>query len=246
MNKPTQPDNPPSRFAYCPAIEQILREPEFVGRSGKVIKGVGFSTVNNLTTLRNLHVALKPKRTLEIGLCYGGSCLVLTASHKDLGAPPVQQHTAIDPFQTEYWDDVGLLLTEKAGLSGYLEFIPAKSCVALAELLKAGRTYDLVYIDGSHLFEDVFVDLYFVTRLLSPGGVVALDDSADPHIAKVLSFVRSNLRGILQPVDLAPYREDRGQNVKYKIARLTGRTQLSAFKKVGPSDREWNVRFARF
>lgn len=234
------------RFDYCPAIETILHEPHYVGRSGKVVQGVGFSTVNNLTTLRNLHVALKPKSTLEVGLCYGGSCLVFTASHKDLGAPPARQHTAIDPFQREYWDDIGLLLTEKAGLSDYLEFLPAKSCIALPELLKAGRTYDLVYIDGSHLFEDVFVDLYFVTRLLNPGGVVALDDSSDPHIAKVLSFVRTNLRDILVPMDLAEYREDRGENLKYKLGKMTGRLQLTAFKKTSKSDREWNVRFQNF
>jgi hypothetical protein len=244
MNTP-KPETP-GRFDYCPAIEKILHEPQYVGRSGKVVQGVGFSTVNNLTTLRNLHVALKPKRTLEVGLCYGGSCLVFTASHKDLGASPAQQHTAIDPFQREYWDDIGLLLTEKAGLADYLEFIPEKSCIALPELLKAGRTYDLVYIDGSHLFEDVFVDLYFVTRLLNPGGVVALDDSSDPHIAKVLKFVRTNLRDILLPVDLAEYREDQGKNLKYKVGRMTGRLQLTAFKKTNKSDREWNVRFENF
>ena len=31
-----------------------------------------------------------------------------------------------------------------------------------------------MYAFGLHLFEDVFVDLYFIARLLNPGGVVAL------------------------------------------------------------------------
>jgi predicted O-methyltransferase YrrM len=234
-------------LSFCPTLETLLREQNFIGRSGKEIRNASVSTANNLVTLRNLQLALKPKATLEIGLCYGGSCLVFTASHKELLGKPARQHTAIDPFQHEYWDDVGLLVTEKAGLSDYLDFIAAKSCFALPELLKRKRTYDLVYIDGSHLYEDVFIDLYFVARLLNPDGVVAFDDSADPHVAKVLNFVRTNMREILKPIDLAPYRADRGKSLKYKVAKVANRIQLTAFTRTAkPADREWNVPFADF
>ena len=38
------------------------------------------------------------------------------------------------------------------------------------------------YIDGSHLFEDVFVDAYLQSGY-SPKGVVAFDNSSSPHVA---------------------------------------------------------------
>ena len=54
-------------------------------------------------------MSLKPARTMEIGLAAGGSCLVLTQAQKDLGAPPKQQHIAIDPYQLRPWmDEAGL------------------------------------------------------------------------------------------------------------------------------------------
>ena len=93
-----------------------MREQHFIVEPAKVVTNVRVSTINNLITLRNLHLALRPKRTLEVGLCHGGSCLVYTASHRDLaklGAKPEKQHTTIDPFQQDYWNDVGLLVTKK-------------------------------------------------------------------------------------------------------------------------------------
>ena len=77
---------------------------------------------------------------------------------------------------------------------GYLDFREECSALELPKLMKQGARFDLVYIDGSHLFEDVFIDAYFVARLLTQGGVVVFDDSTNPHIAKVLRFLRRVLQ----------------------------------------------------
>jgi hypothetical protein len=37
-------------------------------------------------------------------------------------------------------------------------------------MLEAEARFGLAYIDGSHLFEDVFVDAYYVTRSVEQGG----------------------------------------------------------------------------
>lgn len=236
----------PRHFDFCPILQDLLVKGEFVGASGQLRDDVAFSTNNNLITLRNLHLAFKPQRTLEIGLCYGGSCLVMTATHRELGQAPSRQHTAIDPFQTQKYDDVGLLITRAAGLEGYLDFHPRFSCEVLPELIKAGAQYDLVYIDGSHLFEDVFIDLYYVIRLLSPGGIVALDDSTYPHVAKVIKFVKTNLRDILVPLDLSAYRMDQGKSVSYRLAKWLGKAQLTGFRKTGKCERELDAPFVNF
>ena len=39
---------------------------------------------------------------------------------------------------------------------------------------------------------------------------------------------------------------DAGTSARYRMARLLGRVQLSAFRRVGPVEREWNSPFHRF
>ncbi len=82
---------------------------------------------------------LKPRLTLEVGLSFGGSALVFTASHRDLGREPKGQHTAIDPCERQVWDDCGLVATERAGLSGYLDFGAGPSSLELPKLITEGR-----------------------------------------------------------------------------------------------------------
>ena len=232
---------------FCPELAALLSTRKAVGRSGKVFEGLGaLSTVNNLTVLRHLMMERRPKRTLEIGMCYGGSALVFTASHRDLGRPGTLQHTALDPFQTSVWDDAGLRAIEQAELSAHLDFRSEYSSLELPRLLSTKALFDLVYIDGSHLFEDVFVDFYYVARLLDEGGIVAFDDCSDPHVAKVLRFVSSSLRTSFKELDLGPHRSDGGRPLRYRMAKVLGKNQLRAFQKTGPAERIWNSPFVSF
>ena len=64
-------------------------------------------------------------------------------------------------------------------------------------MIRDGLKFQLIYIDGSHRFEDVFCDFYFVRYLLAVGGYVMFDDSSDSEVAKVVRFVRKNLVEIL-------------------------------------------------
>ena len=135
---------------------------------------------------------------------------------------------------------------ERARLTDWLDFRPSFSSFELPAMQKNGCRFDLVYIDGSHLFEDVFVDAYFISKLLAQGGVVLFDDSTDPHVAKVLHFIQTNFTKILTPFPLECYRADEGASLKYRLARLLGRTQLIAFQKLSDNERPWNARFANF
>ena len=239
--------NPANDLSFCPVLAEMVSSRRAVGRNGRVYEGLGaLSTTTNLTCLRRLIADLKPARTLEIGLSFGGSCLAFTSGHRDLGRAGSRQHTALDPYQGTFWEDCGLMAIERAGFSGYLDFRPAFSSVELPQLVSEGRRYDLVYVDGSHLFEDVFVDAYYVGRLLSEGGVVVFDDSSNANVAKVLRFLRANLSRQLPELDLAPYRGDRGRSLRYRAARWLGKSQLSAFKRAGAIDRPWDAPFGSF
>jgi hypothetical protein len=50
------------------------------------------------------------------------------------------------------------MAVERAGLMGYMDFRQAYSALELPKLIEQGTQFGLVYVDGSHLFEDVFVD----------------------------------------------------------------------------------------
>lgn len=234
-------------FNFCPILVEMLRRRTPYGRTGKTFPGAGaLSTTNNLHVLRQLCLAFRPKRTLEIGLCYGGSALVFTASHRDIWGNPSRQHVCIDPYQHSDWDDSGLYAIERAGLEDYLEFRAQRSCIELPKLLAASDRFDLAYIDGSHLFEDVFIDAYYVMRLLNIGGIVVFDDSSCPHVAKVLAFISRAFAKALRERDVSSFRQDGGVPVRYRLARMFNRVQVRAFEKTGPVERPWNAPYIDF
>jgi predicted O-methyltransferase YrrM len=232
-------------LSFCPELDALYRTRRAVGRTGRVFDQVGaLSTPQNVTILRALMMERQPHRTLEIGLSFGGSALAIAASHRDLQRAAGRQHVAIDPFQSTVWDDCGREVLDRAGLGGYVDVREALSSTALPALPADGR-FGLIYIDGSHLFEDVFVDAYFSARLLSEDGMMLFDDCTDPHVAKVLKFLTTNWLGFVTEVDLSSYRPD-GESMRYKIARQLGKTQLRGFRRSAPLPREWDAAFHDF
>ena len=107
--------------------------------------------------------------------------------------------------------------------------------------MQQGKKYDLIYIDGSHIFEDAFLDAYFALRLLRSGGVMLLDDSSDAHVAKVISFLRSNLRASIEQIDLTQYRLSSQTSIRYFLARQFGRVQLTGFRLIGEVERSYGT-----
>lgn len=228
-------------FSFCPELACLYSAEFAEGSDGSRFALGGCSTANNLATIKRLFEHIQPRHTLEIGLCLGGSGLLFTALHQGSGAAPEHQHTAIDPFQISKWKSAGLMAIERAGLSDYLDFRENYSSIELPRLLQEYRTFNIIYIDGSHLFEDVFIDAFFSARLLASGGVMIFDDSADPHVHKVLQFVRGNCGAGLEEMDLGPYRADGGTALRYRIARMFGKVQMTAFRRVGRIERAWNA-----
>ena len=232
---------------FCPQLQSYFSEGKAFGRSGRTFDKLGaLSTINNLLILRNLMRELKPKNTLEIGMCFGASALTIAAMHCELGGSPEAQHMAIDPFQNECWDDAALVALENAGLRGYVELRQNYSGIVLPELWERKHEVQLAYIDGSHLFEDVFIDCYYVGRLLSEGGVMALDDSSDPHVQKVVRFLRNDMSDHFEEVDLNRYRETPRHPLLQRIAKRLGRLQMTAFRRIGKASRNWDARFINF
>jgi len=85
----------------------------------------------------------------------------------------------------------------------------------------------------------VFVDAYFVIRLLTTGGIVLFDDSSNPHILKVLQFLRTSITG-LEELRLSHYKHHR---LIHGVARRLGKVNLTAFRRIGDVERAWDSEF---
>ena len=228
-----------------PVIDNLLSNGKSVGKSGRIHESTGTSTINNLVVISNLMNEMKPIHTLEIGMAYGASTLSFCAMHSKLNLKE-SEHIAIDPFQLTDYDDCGVLSVKNANLDKFLKIYYEPSCYVLPSLMQQGKKYDLIYIDGSHLFEDAFLDAYFAVRLLRSGGVMLLDDSSDPHVAKVISFLRSNLSIGIKEIDLTPYRLPTQVSLKYYLARKFGKVQLTGFRLIGNIDRPYGISLVNF
>lgn len=51
---------------------------------------------------------------------------------------------------------------------------------------------DFVFVDGSHLFDHVLIDFFYMDKLLKAGGYVMFDDLCMPSIRKVINFILRN------------------------------------------------------
>jgi predicted O-methyltransferase YrrM len=218
-------------------IETLYSAGYAIGKNGKKFDLGCISTRRNLETIERLMKQFSPSNTLEVGFGFGGSAVVFAAMHRNHNPNGHRAHIAIDPYQSTQWDCAGRLKLQEADLSDFVEILEEKSSIALPRLLAEGRQFGMIYIDGSHVFEDVFVDAYYAVRLLKIDGYILFDDSADSHVAKVLAFINSSIPSLERQAEVT---------VRQKIARYLGKRQLTIYRRIGAVDREWTSRLKRF
>ncbi len=134
----------------------------------------------------------KATRTIEIGLAYGLSTLYICDGLVRSGRPSAR-HLALDPFQATRFANCGLQVLREAGVASLVEHLDEISQIALPAFLKEGRRFDLAFVDGNHRFDSVFLDLFYLGRLLPKGSVVFLDDYNLAGIRRAVSFYLRNL-----------------------------------------------------
>ena len=183
--------------------------------------------------LRDLAIAEGAERTIEVGLALGMSALFLCQAVLPRGG----RHVAIDPFQRESWNGAGLRTLREAGVENLVEVIEEESQLALPRLVSEGREFDLAFVDGDHRFEGVFLDLYFMTRLVRPGGLVVVDDMWMPAVRTAVAYVERNLAVTLEP-DALPnaFRWRRGR-LSRGVPSGTGDTAVLRLPKERPAPR---------
>lgn len=235
-------------LSYCKVLDDMFKEKKLVGLTGKNFESLGAaSTLNNLFLLRELIKEYKPIHTLEVGMAFGASTLaILSTLKEEIEFDVVSKiHVAIDPYQRTVWDSTGIMSIQKSGMANHLDLIEDFSYNALPILLNNGVRFDFAYIDGSHLFEDAFNDFFYLNKMLNPLGLLLFDDSTDPNVKKVIRFIQRNFSAIYQPITTY-HHYSKFEYFKAKAANFLGKNQLTVFRKIGNSDREWNSRYKNF
>jgi predicted O-methyltransferase YrrM len=151
------------------------------------------------------------KKTLETGFGLGLSAASIMTASGD-------RHVAIDPFQADY-DSCGLKNIERLGLSANLEFHADFSHSVLPQLLKQGRRFEFMFIDGDHKFDGQFIDFYYASFLIEEGGFIVLHDTWMRGTSYLMNYVRSNRKDFQYvPQDLR---------------------NIAVFRKTGVDQRDW-------
>jgi predicted O-methyltransferase YrrM len=186
-------DKPTSGTRIRSVIERLMAEGSMIARadgSTRDVRGVSI-TAGEGEALARWVLRENATRTIEIGLAYGVSALHICRALVESGAPDIR-HVVLDPFQAGF-ADCGLQVLEEAGVRSLVEFYAEMSQIALPKFLKEQRRFDFAFLDGNHRFDSVFVDLFYLGRLLRKGGVILLDDYELPGIRRAVSFYVTNL-----------------------------------------------------
>ena len=114
-------------------------------------------------------VLTRPGRVLEIGVRYGYSAIALL-----LGWPAVRELVLIDD------GSYGVTINESlAAIRCVAPAVDVRACMLNTQSvnhLPASGEFDLVHVDGDHTYYGAFHDLSLVAPLMSPTGLIVLDD----------------------------------------------------------------------
>jgi predicted O-methyltransferase YrrM len=148
--------------------------------------------------LRDLFVAEGVRTVIEIGLAYGSSALAIAEALVSSESCKVS-HLIIDAFQ-DHFENVGRDAITSAGLDNICTLLDERSQIALPRLVTEGLVADAAFVDGSHVFHNVFVDLYFLRDLVRPGGLIVLDDCQWPSVGTEVNYYATNAGWIAEPM----------------------------------------------
>ncbi|MEU5525252.1 class I SAM-dependent methyltransferase [Streptomyces sp. NPDC047860] len=194
MNSIPQPDG--AAGEWPDRVAAVRRELTEHGPPRSPQGGPDFVTVTlperDCDQVRDLLMEEQVGTVVEIGLAYASSALAIGEALLRAGSRN-PRHVVVDPFQYTAYDGVGWELMVSAGLDDIAELVTEPSQRFLPRLADAGFIADAAFVDGSHHFHNVFVDLHFLGEIVRPGGIVLLDDLWWPSVGAAAAYFESNL-----------------------------------------------------
>ncbi len=109
---------------------------------------------------------------------------------------------SVDPWQRRApgrWAGIGSEQGRRLGGERF-RFIEERSFSALARLADNCELFDVIFLDGRHLFDFVLTEFTLSAELCPTGGYVILHDMWLPSVQRAAAFIRAN-RTDFEPVE---------------------------------------------
>ncbi|MEO6731322.1 MAG: class I SAM-dependent methyltransferase [Ferruginibacter sp.] len=211
--------------------------------------------------LQSVFDIIKPSTSLEVGFAYGISTLFILEKHREAESSN-GAHLVIEP--DSYWGNAAIHNIEIEGLSAYLQIRHGYSDKILTELFHANYRVQYAYIDTTKQFDVVFMDFYFINKMLDVGGVIILDDCGGnwPGVQRVARFINTlphykvlKGHGIVKNgyakrlaqntfswmLDILPFKKKVYPSTSFKTDEWLGLNySCIAFQKVAEDTRSWD------
>jgi predicted O-methyltransferase YrrM len=170
-------------------------------------------------------------KCLEIGMANGLSGLYICQALKENKEKVINKDkeaylVSMDPFQKEQWDNAAINHIKSAGLSNFSIYVKEKSYNGMPKILnqlnnEEIQPFDLIFIDGMHLFDYTLIDFFYADLLLRKGGVIVLDDIKHPNVKACLNYIKTNY-------------------AHYKILNTISSSSAAVFHKIDDDKRDWD------
>lgn len=135
----------------------------------------------------------KCKKILEVGMADGMSSIaILEALSEATTVKGEGTLTSIDPYQSTFWSNNGVKNIKHLNLEKNHTLIENFDYIALPDLLSKGEKYDLIFIDGSHIFDHVIHNNFYCDMLLKEGGILINDDMWMDAVKKAYNYIEKN------------------------------------------------------
>ena len=233
-------------------LKQMIKEGTAVDQQGAPAKVKDRILAKHAEALFRTVLELRPRRAIEGGMACGAATLSILTALDQIGGEG--SLVSIDPYQTRDWKGVGVASVARAGLANRHRLIEDYDYAALPRLLAKGAQFELAYIDGWHTFDYTLLDLFYIDRMLTVGGVVGFNDCGWPAVHKVIKFLLSHRRYEEINVSLPRTflrRMNAGQFVRRRffndraVDQLRIQEQDRYFRKLEAWEPKWNF-FAEF
>ena len=136
----------------------------------------------------------KPKIIIEVGTWLGASAFTMAKAapearlycmdtwlgnidHYFHASDPVNDLFPVNGYPSIYYKFLDNMVA--TGMAGRIFPVPNTSLTGSRLLARAGIFAELIYIDASHEYDDVYADLCAYRSLLAPGGILFGDDFRD-------------------------------------------------------------------
>jgi predicted O-methyltransferase YrrM len=161
---------------------------------------------------------VRPTTALEVGMAWGFSSVSICTALRDNGHGV---NIVIDPYQVNTYEGVALATLQGYGLSLFVQHQEQRSDLFLPKYWEGKQhTAQFAFIDGDHRIDAVFVDFYYVNKLLDEGGVVIFDDYQFSSVTAVVGYALKNFHYEQLPCD---------------------QSRFAALRKVKQDDRGWEA-----